>query len=662
VHDRQSAFTHRNTVAGVCQGLLTVAILLVPAACAPLAAPPTSLSTSHTPAAIESDFVEMPVPFNGDCTRLLDPVHVSDTARMSGGVSVAQGDPLFAVVGGMSCHYYTDEWDSINITFAPSAIVDANERAASLTSPNCGPSDDGGGTCSTTAAVAGWWYSVSESFMSGKGDKKQREGLVAIAADLEAVLATATAPDAAIAIDPFDCTKGNTTGLPVTISNLINSYAGAQDEISAAASLLAGPSICTFHATDGTYPELTVYPGGAAAFDQCARGSGGTPARISIPGVATAVGFIDSGTDVGDPTSVSICATDGKSIVTTQQYVTDSDAVVDPASFAELGTILVAIFDAAIPSAAPWSSSLAAPTKAEPVPPLADSKCTNLFDTTAVAAQLSASKPSYVAINDPLLGTVGGIACQFDFDSVDEGGTTYVHVIVAPKTIADPRAVLASLAPVACAEEPTSDEDSNCTATVTVDGWWYNLWVSGSNPPRDELLDFTTVDEALARSLHATSAPGGVPVQQPFDCTDIDVGGLAVIRSRVPLPQLVQLGTDAISTAAYLLAGPASCQIQLPNDIAPWSLTVYPGSIAAYDQCKATYHPSSSGTSMSVAGATKAFGFIGDNGTPQVCTTDGTSTIWATWLRPDSPKWTAKTLTKLGSLLVPTFAAIDAAK
>jgi hypothetical protein len=482
--------------ARVCTSLATVAIVVALAGCTPTHIEAPSVAPSATPSATQSATPSAPSKVyllaNGDCKKLLNPLAVAATLGGKKHAEVHSGDPLISIVGGIECDYYVGKSDDftgyVGITIAPSAIVEPNALEKSLAPEDCDITDQGSDAnsgCRATATVGGWWYNLTVySFVSVK---EERAGFTAITAKLEQRLAAAKAPTQVSRIRPFDCTTAETADVPVTRQRTFNyewqSLEGPAAEIYAASFLLAGPATCTFTMHNGKSWFLTVYPGNAAIYEQCWEPSGwglagtGESEAMSLEGVKAAYG--QPATDDG----AQICATDGQSTIKASGAY-DIDFTAKSRAF--LSSILVPVFAAA------RTSNLAPPPSVVPstntstassTPFIAGSgehgPCEKLLATKAVSAAMGGSTYAYVGTGDPLLAFVGGVECQYFFgkgdpESDDEFTPDEVYVAVAPRAIADPSALAASLAPENCAPNviKPGPENAGCTATVAIGGWW----------------------------------------------------------------------------------------------------------------------------------------------------------------------------------------------
>jgi hypothetical protein len=577
---------------------------------------------------------------------------VASSLDGSTNVSVTTADPVLAVVGGLGCDYSYGKagaypTSEVQVSVAPAAIDDSTELANSLTTPLCTRKKHVA-ECWATATVGGWWYSLDVTPNGVPSATALLASFDAITADLETVLNGATAPAAAIA-KPLNCATASTSADALTGSRPMpyndNEPYNQSEAILAAALLLAAPTTCTATTSGWT---VTVYPGSAAEYEQCAHSVSGTARPLTIRGVRTAVALASNAAD-----GAQVCATDGESSIEASNPIQDQGDPLTASEITSLGRILGRVFKSAATSMAPWSSSLAAATSSPPQP-LAAGSCKKLIDVKVASAALGTGKYDNADIYDPLLSTVGGIDCEYVI------GDHEIFMTVAPAAIADPTELAASLAPTTCGVDPMDDDLTACSATVAKDGWWYNVSVDALDPDKGAAAmtkTFSAVTGALETTLSASTAPGRVPAQKPFDCSTAAIAGVPVTGSRAASAPLSGPGNE-ISAAAFLLAGPSTCDIG-PIDGVKWSLTVYPDGASSYPAC--THLESGAGEpnrSISVPGVTTALALSTDGSGSEVCATDGKSTVLTVWDRPDDPAWTLAARTTLGSLLVPVFAAI----
>ena len=595
----------------------------------------------------------------GDCTQLLASSSLVTALGLSAEVQVATGDPVLAVVGGIGCDWSFGKPDKsyrnqVQLAVAPGTIADSSEVAASLTSPPCsthGHYRD----CTATISVAGWWYNLDVSLYNPKSKTAVRTSFGVITTDLEAALKAASAPAAEL-VHPFDCAAASTKSVPLVSSRSLQSDYGeisaAYQEIFAAAFLLAGPTTCAATATSGW--SVTVYPGSTSAYYECAHSLNGAGESVTIPGFGTAFALDQDSAD-----APLICATDGKSTITAADSFHQSGDPWNTNDSEALALLLVRAFASAKSAVAPWRAALVAPSAPVTVQPPAAGKCTTLLDTKVAVVAVHATKVSTVQIGDPLLATVGGLDCDYLLRA-HGGGYNEIRLVVAPSAIADPAELHASLASPACGADPTGDDVTACTATVAVDGWWYSAYVDGLDSdagPAASKATFAAITANFEHALASGPAPGRIAAKKPFDCQSANPEGLPVASMRASFFPL-RPSAPEIRAAAFLLAGPEACEFTEP-DGQSWSLTVYPGSASAYYSCtKLEAGAGQANEPLSVPGVKTALALSPDGSGSEVCATDGKSTVFAIWERPDAPPWNAAARKTLGSLLVPVFAAI----
>ena len=634
-----------------CAALGALALLVALAGCTPARQPVPA--ASHTASVAEAT----PPLEGGDCAKLLDSASLAAALGWSTNARVDAGDPLLAVVGGIGCDYEfgasSDSTSSVWVVVAPSAIADASAVATSLMPPECTPGTEA--DCAATVEVAGWWYSLDVNPYKPKSAQALRASFDAVKTALETTLRANRAPKQHL-VQPFDCATAVTPDGRMFGSHSVypdSSMPHRYSEIQVAAFLLAGPTTCSVNTPDASAKwSLTVYPGGASAYSQCANSSDGQGTSIAIPGVKTAFAPAQ---DPDDPVDEPpLCATDGTSTIT----VVDRNLGVGDAwgqeSPADLGSILVPTFRAARSSATvsvtPWTASLPDPSAPVPVHPLVGGDCNKLLNTKAAGAALGTPKLTYVKADGPLLATVGGLGC--DYRMSGDGNSSDIQLQVAPGSIADPVELAASRMPARCGVDLTDDNQSTCAATVAVAGWWFSLSIDGFDPNSDEVnpkASFAAIAANLDQTLKSTAAPGRIAAKKPVDCQSADTVGWPVTSSRSVGHYLTEVGD-----AGVLLAGAEECDFTAPNSVG-WRLTVYPGSAAAYYVCTQVEGGTGS-RSVSVPGVKTAVALAPDSG-PQACATDGTSTVFVEWERPDDPPWNTAALKTLGSLLVPAFEA-----
>lgn len=636
------------------------ALVVVLAGCAPVHGPApagthsgsAAASTSAPASSASASAPATPPLVGGDCTRLLDSAALATALGGSTQASVDNGDPLLAVVGGIGCDYAfgkdaSSPTSSVSAVIAPSAIADSSEVATSLERPLC--TSGKGADCTATVAVAGWWYSLDVTPHKPASAAVLRASFDTITSDLESTLKANPAPKVN-AVRQFDCAA------PVTPDgHLFGSRVPppGYSVILGAAFLLAGPTTCSVIPADALAEwSLNVYPGSASAYYQCAHSLNGEGLSVTVPGVKTAFA-LNQAEDAVDDTLV--CATDGTSTITVSDKFHISGDIWDAESLADLGSVLAPAFRSARPSAAPWTASLVAPSAPVTVKPLAGGDCRKLLNTKVAGAALDGSKVRDADVEDPMLATVGGLDCDYVFD--DHGAFYEVRLQVAPRAIADPAELEASLVPAGCGVDVTEDDQSTtCTATVALSNWWYSLTVDGFDPDSigiDPSAAFTAITANIEQTLKSTAAPGRIAAKKPFDCQAADAVGWPVDGSRDLVFSLQESDTE-VRTAAFLLAGAEDCEFTAPNGVT-WDLTVYPGNASAYYACTQV-QGGAGNRSIAVPGVQTAVALPPDSARA-VCATDGTSTVYALWGRPDGPPWSTAALKTLGSLLVPAFAA-----
>jgi hypothetical protein len=291
------------------------------------------------------------------CEALLGPSDVATILGAPGTVMVGTADPLLALVGGFECEYSFDTVDPesddeddedytafsgrdmVYVAVAPASVTSSTAIASSLIPENCATTIDQGVGCFATVSVGGWWYSLMvESSIS---PTVQRTSFEQITIQLEKSLSAMKAPAQVSGVQPFDCTSVNTGGLTVHSSRtLALSYIGSEQF--AAAFLLAGPVMCEFTLANSETWDVTVYPGGAAAFDQC-RFAATNYDPNSSPFEVDGVESVYELSNTGDQDRY--CATDGTSLVSVFHESSDEDAEeTDPAD--TLSTLLPPTFTA----------------------------------------------------------------------------------------------------------------------------------------------------------------------------------------------------------------------------------------------------------------------------------------------------------------------------
>lgn len=326
------------------------------------------------------------------------------------------------------------------------------------------------------------------------------------------------------------------------------------------------------------------------------------------------------------------------------------------------------------PASAPLPSAPATTASTSPSPsPVADDSlasesCEEFVDPDELATALGGATDVVVAPSELLLSAVGGLDCWYVIGEPLAGAaeytgpkdSAYVYLTVAPNSIADPAVVSASLAPARCAPQPHgfSRWSTECSATVSSDGWWYSLRVNSFASESAMRTSFDLIDGLVVRALSSASAPTQSLVVEPFACASAEVGELPVVQLAQEYPL-----SGEITTAAYLLAAPATCQFTMPGDEV-WNLRVYPGASQSYERCTRNNWRGMSGYPVTIDGVLSVFAFapqFDDLGT-QLCATDGTSTITVWRSLPydasaDEFGWSDDLRSTLGDLLDAVFTA-----
>lgn len=657
---------------------------------APVAVPSATASAPATPPR-QTSVAPDEAPPEDPCESFLDTGALATALGGSADVQVQPSELLLSAVGGFDCWYlfgellagadgYTGPKDSayVYVTAAPSAIADPEALAASLSPVHCAPEPliqtRWSTECSATVAIDGWWYSLTvDSFSSVSA---LRTSFDAITELLEGSLGSSAAPDQANVVEPFDCDSVEISGAPGI--SLPREYP-ISGEIAMAASLLAAPATCRFTLPDDEFWDLRVYPGGAAAYDRCThnnwRGLSGKP--ISVPGVNSVFAFSPQPDDLG----TEVCATDGKSTVNLWRSLpysaSDAEYRWDDELLDALGSFLVPVFAAAAPVTSPFIARAPSATPLPVVSPVIDGGCPGLLDPTTLALVTVGEYEGSVVSLHPLLATVGGINCEYrSYDATGWRGGI-VSISVAPSSIVGARVLRASLVPAHCATDAAGDTTQTCSAVVEVNGWWYSILLGGVASAPELQKTFAAVTASLERRLTADEAPPRSAVTAPFDCDGADITGLPVARWRqvenwhrfrwpqpVGDPTSIFDAVSPVSAAAFLLAGPVTCQYTMTTG-EPWQVTVYPGSASAYDQCvELGDQPGIVGATISVAGVKSVFLQPHLNDFATICATDGISTVEVTRPLPWDyieyrDVWPEADLTTLSELLVPIFAAAD---
>jgi hypothetical protein len=620
--------------AGALLVLLTSCFAL-PSAPAPS---PTALAIPTSAASTVSD---------SPCQNLIDPVSTGDALGVSSTATVVAGDPLFAAVGGFDCKYSVgqgpteDDYGSddsryVDVTVVPRAIADSRELQASLSSAHCAWDDSSPETysrnCTSIATIDGWWYSLSVRGFATEGQLDP--GFSEIAAHLEAALSTTEAPTQVAVVQPFDCSTAN-VGTDTQWKGLDGFRLS---ELRAAATLLAVPRSCYVTIpTDGSIWYLTVYPGAAAAYDQCTRQSS-DGSTLLVEGAKSAYGYSN-----GDGSSA--CATDGTSLV----FVDMHGGPWEPAKVHDLSSVLTQTFAAIDATKTPLTPELGAGSGS--VAPLLGGDCSALLDPKTLATLPGAQREPHIYA-DPTLGIVGGIGCDYFYWAVQNDSSGDIFVAVAPRAIAQTDELSATLTPRTCPTTAMIEvlENGGCRITATTGDWWYTLSVNTILSAKKQQALFDSIRAKLESVLNNIDAPSQVTVAQPFDCGSV-AGDIEFARSR----EVDNLKFDSVAAAAFLIAGPVTCTYDV------WKLTIYPHSASAFGQCTQKYSPYDGlpGARISVPGVKSVFGFDDNGWSLSACATDGISTVSV--YREDEDdltlKWNSSTRRALGELLVPVFAA-----
>jgi hypothetical protein len=661
-----------NRIVRVCTAAVAATLLVVLAGCTPTednatttipvggshGAPDSAPNATATDAPVAA---EQPV---GACDQLLDVAELA--ADLGGGkhTSVEAGDLLIAVVGGIDCRYYfsdpgsgADSEDYIEppgsgtvyVTVAPKDIVNSRERDASLTEVTCSTSEQDTdlwrGDCGQTGTVSGWWYHLGVHTVTPLPEL--RASFTAVSARLVAALSATGAPAPSKFVPPFDCRSADAGGQPV---GTIERDASSESEIFVAASLLAGPVGCAYTVGKDQW-TLTVYPGGAHAYDQCTRASWPADGRgetLTVPEVKAVFAYPDQSSDYAP----EACATDGVNLIFVSRdwQMDGGDPMRSPASVTTLRTLLVPVFAAITSFSVPLSSAWDPPASKGVVAPLAGGDCKKLLNIAPIKANLGTASVSHIGSGDEAFSTVGGLDCSYFTGGFNEGNGGEIDVTVAPRSIAHPDVVAATLSIEDCAPS-----DGYCHTISTAGDWWYSLSVYGVKTAKKTKSAYLTLKTQLVATLTATRAPDAVGVKKPFDCSAVDIAGLTVDASR-------RVGRNSfggpISGAVLLFAGPSVCTFREKNGDA-WEAKVYPGTTVAYDQCtQTTWMGGKDGKVIAVPGVNAAFALQSMDSGSFMCASDGSSSIVA--FSEGNYNWTAKVRKKLGALLVPIFAAAAA--
>jgi hypothetical protein len=618
------------------------------------------------------------------CENFLYTAGVASATGVSANVKPEPALLLLSAVGGIDCAYNFGDWDLgddenpapddsgyLYVTVAPSAIADPAVVAASLSPTRCAPVHRGGTTlpnteCSATATFGAWWYSLKIGTFSS--EEALREGFDSVTGFLEQSLGSRVAPTQALVVKPFDCSSVEAGGVPVIRATRDYTFSG---EIATAADFLAPPTTCRFSISDQEEWDLRVFPGAAASYAQCTHNSwrGAPGAPMSVPGVQAAFGFALLNPD-GD--SAEACATDGKSTIEIWRSANVSDFPWDATTRDALGPLLSAAFAAATPSTSPLTPFVTPTTPTITSSPVTDGGCTGLFDPKTLKA-LTGGKVDFTHMQPEslLLATVGGISCDYSLNNrfSSEPGN-YATVSVVPSSIinADEReATLVTPYCTAEAEKATSPMDG-CFTVGEVAGWWYSLQFGTVGTVEHERASFETTIASLERTLSAADAPERASSFRPYNCDATSTAGRSFTswrtvdnyRARQWIDPFFSDGLDPLPSAAFLLAGPVTCVYTMHSG-EQWEVTVYAGNAAPYDLCvrMSEFVP---GKAISIAGVKSAYiRFLG-NDAPNLCATDGISTIEVS--RPsvyehsdDVQNWPKADAATLSRLLRPIFAA-----
>jgi hypothetical protein len=578
-------------------------------------------------------------------------------------VTIHSPDPVFALVGGLGCAYDfgdTDHVGQVAVVVVPSAVADAAEVKASLSTASCGSQPNLPSGCSTTGVLGGWWYELtdfSENFSTAHAELAKFATMVT---DLRKSLTATTAPQQVNLTVPFDCAAVTAPGVLAARVRAIPEDEWSNTEIRAAAFLLGGAATCSYGLSGGLNWDLTVYPGGAPAYASCTRADGGTGAPVSVPGVKSAFAW-----NVAPYPGPQLCATDGTSTISAVEEGSDGESPFTRAELKSLGSLLVPVFAAAVSSSAPWTAALSSSPSPHTVSAPGGGDCKKLLETNAGPSTSPVPTSADVAVGDPLLASVGGFDCSYKFTTSHSGVTTDIHALAAPSAIADPAERADSLTPPVCGPDPQVHGGLICAETALESGWWYSIQLATStNGGNDSsnaaaLANLASISGALDQVLNSTTAPTSVHPVRPSGCP-ATLGGAGVASSRTMLGG-GYWDDNEIRGAAFLLAGPVTCSFTAPKGDR-WALTVYSGSTSAYVACTHDILSETGHTkSITVPGVKSAFSLgndgDGDGDSVAVCATDGTSTVWAIDDGDDNPNWSTARLKALGSYLVPMFAA-----
>ena len=595
---------------------------------APTAAPSAPASAPTSAPVVQASGHDDPAA-GAPCQSLLDPAMVSAALDSSTFTTVAKGDLGLAIVGGFDCRYIfgvedfsvADGKGYIDITVAPAHITSADTLQVSLKSAECFESTLGTylSECQSLVAVGDWWYSLSVGNRASRDEL--RASFTTVTNELEEALAAAPEAPPAVVVQPFDCAAA---GISMPLLETRRERFGGRygdNELRLAASLLAAPVTCIFGEPEGDSWTFTVYPGGASAYESCASGPG---VSIVVPGTTAAFA-------ASIPWHPELCATDGTSLVVAKGSSPDGTG------WAELGandpaldvltTLLVPIFEAIVPSAAPYVAQPTVASAPTSVAPLLDGDCSALLAPTALGAFVDEDHYTEVRKSAPDFEAVGGIQCSYLFltDAENSGYFPYlaVHVDAAPSTIADPAVVRASLSDVACSVwiEQSGVVHSRCNAIANVHGWWYEVQVFALMSEAELRADFATITSMVKNSLTAAAPPARVKAIQPFDC------GAAAGDMSWSSQRDISGGSSAIAVAAALLAAPTACEYVQSDE--RWRVTVYPGRPEAFDACTGGRMPGELlAAPIAVAGVTSVVP-IGGSGDRVLCATDGASGVRA---------------------------------
>jgi hypothetical protein len=322
-------------IARTCGAVILIVAVATTSACATPALPTAAGTPSTIPATTTEGTTDpgSSAPAN-PCQTLLDPTEVAVALGAPGTVLVGTEDPLLAVVGGFECEYSfrtsdpesddeedpeVSERDMVYVAVAPASVTTPAVIAASLVPENCAPDLEQQVGCFATVSVGGWWYSLS--VLSSISPTVQKASFEKITTQLEGALSDVKPPAQVTGVAPFDCTWVKTGGLTVRRSRTL-SPARIGSEMYSAAFLLVGPVMCEFTIAENQTWDLTVYPGGASAFDQCrfaATGYDPNSSPLEVEGVDSVYELSNTGDED------RYCATDGTSLIRVYHEFFDED-------------------------------------------------------------------------------------------------------------------------------------------------------------------------------------------------------------------------------------------------------------------------------------------------------------------------------------------------